>query len=186
MIEEKMEDAGREFRVHTAIPFDYIKLELEEYERYKEGFITVSDDDFLSDPLYRKDFAGSTDIDPVLYNCLLDVEQKLNLIIRHLSLQGTGRMVIPREEEVEMSSTGIRFDADRELIRGDVLKVRMVLPTYPISFLTFLSEVNSVVALGNGRYETSITFSALSTDIRDRITSYLFKKQREAIRNEKG
>lgn len=179
-------DSGGEFRVHASIPFDYMKVSSEEYERYKDGSRTVSGNEFMADPLHRTDFLDRGEVEPELYNCLIDIEQKLNLIIQHLSLQGTGRVVIPQERDVEMSASCLRFDVDEAFITGDILKIRMLLPTYPISFLTFCSEVNKVVPLSDGRYEIDITYLGLNTDVKDRITGYLFKRQREAIRNEKG
>ncbi len=183
---KRWEDAGGEFRVYASVPFDYMKVPFEEYERYKESYRTVSGDEFLADPLHRSDFVDRGEVEPALYNCLIDIEQKLNLIIQHLSLQGSGRTVIPEERDVEISASGMRFDAVKELIAGDILKIRMLLPTFPISFLTFYSEVVKVLPLSDGRHETYITYLGLNTDLKDRITAYLFKRQREAIRNEKG
>lgn len=179
-------DAGGEFTVNASIPCDYMKVPHEEYERYKEGYRTVSGDEFLSDPLHRSDFIDRGELEPELYNCLIDIEQKLNLIIQHLSLQGTGRKVIPEERDVEIGASGMRFDTAIVFIPGDILKIRILLPTYPISFLTFYSEVSKVVQLNDGRHETCISYLGLNTDVKDKITAYLFKRQREAIRNEKG
>lgn len=178
-------DAGGEFKVNASIPCDYVKVSHEEYERYKEGYRAASGDEFLADPLRRRDFVDRGEVEPELYNCLIDIEQKLNLIIQHLSLQGTGRKVVPEERDVEIGASGMRFDTAIEFIPGDILKIRMLLPTYPISFLTFYSEVDTVVQLNDGRHETYISYMGLNTDIKDKITAYLFKRQREAIRNER-
>lgn len=175
--------SGGDFRVHASLPFDYVKVPNEEYERHKGAYGAVLEDEFLSDPWQRrKNSIDREDLDPAVYNCLADIEQKLNLIIKHLSSQGKGQAVIPAEEEIEISSTGIMFDSDKSFTVGDLLKIRMILPTYPISFLTFFSEVESSVQIGADRYATHMIYLGLNTEVRDKITAYLFKKQREALR----
>lgn len=174
------------FAVCDSIPFEYIKVPHEEYERYKGSYRTVSGDALLADIWQREDSINKDGIEPELYNCLIDIERKLNLIIRHLSSQGKGETAIPGEKGVEISASEMRFDAGEMLSPGDILKIRMILPTYPIAFINFYSEVKKVVPLGDGRHETSVTYSGLNAEVKDRIIAYLFKRQREAIRSEKG
>lgn len=177
---EGKEEGG--FTVHDNIPFAYLKVPKEEYERYESSYRSVSGDNLLQ----RDDSINKDGVDPALYNCLIDIERKLSLIIRHLSSQGKGEAVIPDEKGVEIGASEVRFDAEEEMFPGDILKIRMILPTYPIALVNFYSKVKKVVPLKDGRYDTCVAYSGLNTEIKDRIIAYLFKKQREAIRSERG
>lgn len=177
---------GSGFAVYDSIPFEYLKVPQEEYKRYKGSYRSLSEENLSTDIWQREDSINKDGIEPELYNCLIDIERKLSLIIRHLSSHGKGETVIPEEKKVEISASEIRFDAGEEFSPGDILKIRMILSTYPITFVNFLSEVKKVVPLGDGRYETFVTYSGLNNEVKDRIIAYLFKRQREVIRNERG
>lgn len=171
-------NAGSNIKTCDTIPLDYEKITRDEYERCKEcGFPT--------DSWQKIEMVKSVDLAPALYECLQDIEQKLNLIIRHLSMLKEGKTVIPQEREIEISASYIIFDTEEPLTVGDILKLKMILPLYPIAYLTLFSEVTGIERSGDRRNKVSINYLDLSDDTRDKIISYLFKKQREAIRNEK-
>lgn len=174
------------FSVCDTIPFSYIKVSQDTYERYKNSHKPAGVDEFLSDLWRRTDYLKRDDVEPSLYQCLIDINQKLNLIIRHISSQGKGEEVIPPERELDISASGIRFDAEEEFCAGDILKIKIILPAYPIAFLTLFSEVKKVDRLENGKFEVYTAYSGLNAEAKDQIITYLFKRQREAIRSEKG
>lgn len=170
--------AGSNIKTCDTIPLDYEKISRDEYERCKGvGFPT--------DSWQKIELVKSVDLSPALYECLQDIEQKLNLIIRHLSMQKEGKTVIPQEKEIEISASGITFHTDEPIVVGDILKVKMILPLYPIAYLTMFSEVTGIEGFGDKRNKVTMNYLDLSDDTRDKIISYLFKRQREAIRNEK-
>ena len=170
--------AGTSIKARETIPFEYEKISGDEYKRRKGS-------DYLVDSWQRVDLVKSDDLAPALYECLIDIEYKLNLIIRHLSLQKEGKRVIPHERDVEINSFGATFEADELLNIGDILMLKMILPLYPISYLTLFADVTDVETLQNRRSRVSIRYLDLNTETKDKIISFLFKKQREAIRNEK-
>ncbi len=171
-------NAGSNIKTCDTIQFEWEKIPRSEYERCKDG-------GFPTDSWQKIELVKSDDLAPGLYECLLDIEQKLNLIIRHLSMQKEGKTVIPKEMEIEISASGITFDTEEPLTVGDILKLKMILPLYPIVYLTIFSEVAGIERFGDRRNKVSIYYLDLSDDTRDKIISYLFKRQREAIRNEK-
>lgn len=183
--QNEMKDHGEDLGFYDTLPFAYEKISKDEFERYSRGHKIVPGEAFLADPWHRRDTFKMGDLDPALYDCLIDLEQKLNLIIRHLSLQKEGETVIPREREIRISPSEISFDSEEEFALGDILKAKLILPLYPISFLVFLSEVARVVRLDSGRYEVTVKYLNLKSDEKDKIITYLFKKQRESIRSGK-
>lgn len=170
---------GSNIKARDTIPFEYEKISGDEYERSRGHNSPVD-----SWQRVDVDMVKSDDIPPSLFECLIDIEYKLNLIIRHLSLQREGKRVIPQEREVEISSSGASFEADELLNIGDILKLKMILPLYPISYLSLFSEVTAIEILQN-RSKISIKYLDLNAETKDKIISFLFKRQREAIRNEK-
>lgn len=179
-------DTREDVRVYDTLPFDYVTVSREEYERYKSSYMTGAWDDFLADPWQREEAGEVEGHDLSLHRRLVDLDHKLNLIILHLSLQNKGQTIIPELREVNISASGLRFDAEKELAIGDIIKSRLILPTYPFMYLTLLSEVVRINKLENGKYETGVRFLDLSNKVRDKIVSYLFKRQRETIRKGRG
>jgi hypothetical protein len=174
----------QDISVYTAIPFEYEGVDREEYERRKE--VLPSYDAFLADFWHRGDIVEKEGINPLLHDHLIDIGQKLNLIIRHLSLQDDkGRAVIPPEKGISLSASGVRFEAEECLAAGSILKLKMILPLFPLVFLVIFSEVTENVMLEDGRYEVSVRYIGLDEEAKDRIITYLFKRQREAIRSER-
>lgn len=171
-------NAGSNIKACDTIPFEWEKIPRSEYKCCKEG-------SFSTDSWQKIELVKSEDLAPTLYECLLDIEQKLNLIIRHLSLQKEGKTVIPHEKEIEISASGITFDTEELFNVGDILKLKMVLPLYPIAYLSLFSEVTGIERFVDRTNKVSTSYLDLDDDTRDKIITYLFKKQREAIRNEK-
>lgn len=174
------------FGFYDTLPFDYEKVHGDEIERYMTGQKKASGNISLGDAWLTVEMPGMDSLDPALSNCLMDIEQKLNLIIRHLSMQEKGQRIIPSAKEIYISQQEIRFSPDKELATGEILRIKMILPLYPLAFITVLCEVTGMRRLESGRKEVTARYLNFNEDERDKIITYLFKKQRESIRNEKG
>jgi hypothetical protein len=120
-------------------------------------------------------------VSPQLWRMLVDINTKLTLILQHLHLENEG-LVRAEQRAVNISASGLRFTVNEAVEIGEVIEVKMLLPTSPpVGILTYGTVVR-VNGLDGGQYEIGLHFSEMDDDVRDEIIQYTLKRQREVIR----
>ncbi len=125
-----------------------------------------------------------TDIgDRGLVALLQEINNKLDFLLNAFILREAG-VLNEEARAVNISASGIRFEIDEEFEPGDVVELRMLLPSYPPRAVMTLGEVTRVNALekaGSKVYDTAIEFVEMSDDVREQIVQYTLRRQRETI-----
>jgi hypothetical protein len=68
---------------------------------------------------------------------------------------------------------------------GDVLEIKMMFPTIPYVIYYTYCEVVRIEKGMDELYQTSVEFTEIDEDIRDKIAKYVFEKQREILRKKR-
>ncbi|MBF0458132.1 MAG: PilZ domain-containing protein [Nitrospirae bacterium] len=132
---------------------------------------------------YSVDIPDET-VSPVLWKMLLDIDMKLGLILDKLSLEKEG-LVDAEEKEVNISASGVRLSYPCQFEKGDLVEVKMLLPSSPPVGLIVYGNVIMSAALDAGDCEVSITFINVGEDVRDEIIRYTLNRQREMLRKQR-
>lgn len=118
----------------------------------------------------------------------LDVlEEKLDRILRHLDPDAD----ILKESVCygtaqDVSGAGVRLVLLEHFDAGQLVRVSLSVPGFSIGFLEAYGEIVRVLPVdvqGQSLFETSIKFLAISEDEREKLISYSFRRQRQAIRD---
>ncbi len=123
-------------------------------------------------------------INPKLWQLLVDINTKLTMILDRLRFESEG---FKRGEEklVNLSASGMRFTMNEKVMPGDKLEIKMLLPTgYPVGIVTYGNVVRTN-DIGDGLYEVSVHFSDMDEEVREEIIRYAINRQRELIRKER-
>ncbi|KJS87500.1 MAG: hypothetical protein JM58_03945 [Peptococcaceae bacterium BICA1-8] len=82
----------------------------------------------------------------------------------------------------DLSGGGAQFVSKRKLIKGDILKINVFLPTEIISCTAKVRRVYTEVKNDNQRYLIGMEFIDIPEKISDKLIKYVFQRQRELIR----
>jgi len=164
------------FRVDDVFPFTWRKIT--EGEPYRESCI-FSGYGMDAVDLELPDDGAS----PRLWKMLLDINAKLDVVIRHLHLESEG-LIRARGVPVNLSASGLRFRLDSRSSIGDDLEVKMLLPSYPPVGVLVIGRVVRIDDLAAG-FDISLHFIDLTDEVREVIIQYTLKRQREILRRQR-
>lgn len=120
---------------------------------------------------------------PKLYELLFDINQKLNILLNHISEQNGFNM--PEAREVNISGGGLRFFSKVAFDSGQKLVLKTFLPVYAHVIKIKCEVVRSLPQEGGG-YGVAVKYIDMDETTRDKIIKYIFAKQRRVLRTEKG
>ncbi|MCG6551100.1 MAG: PilZ domain-containing protein [Candidatus Magnetominusculus sp. LBB02] len=123
-------------------------------------------------------------VSPVLWKMLLDIDMKLGLILDKLSLEKEG-LADAEEREVNISASGVRLAYPHKFDEGDLVEVKMLLPSSPPVGLIVYGKVVMVACMEQSDCELSINFINIEEDVRDEIIRYTLNRQREILRKQR-
>jgi c-di-GMP-binding flagellar brake protein YcgR len=92
----------------------------------------------------------------------------------------------PEKKFVNISASGIRFTVDTAVKKGDIMDIKLLLPTYPPVAVFAYGEVIRAVPLEDGKYEIALDYINMSESVKNEIIQYAFAQQRETIRKIKN
>jgi hypothetical protein len=163
------------FRVDDAFP---VKMK-------KVGKLSVRSPGFLFPPSDQKIAeTGTESQESGLIPLLKEINNKLDFLLNTLVLKEAG-VLNGEAGAVNISASGISFEIDEEFEPGDIVELKMLLPSYPpVAVLTFGEVTRVKVIEGEGRrvYDTAIKFVQMTDEVRDEIIRYTLRRQREIIR----
>ncbi len=176
----RMEDekhAGmREFsRVDAHIPIEVRLVPSEERQNIRSK---ISGETILAE------FQTLTDLeDKLLSDWLKMLNAKLDSIINMLTFQREGFCSLPFSR-VNISGGGLNFSSSERYKLGDVLEMKMMLPMIPPVALYIYGEVVKIEKQINN-FNIAVKFIAMDEDIRDEIVKFIFRMQREMLREKR-
>lgn len=122
-------------------------------------------------------------IHPKLWEMLIAINDKLNLVLDQLNLEA--EVVEAEPQKVNISASGIRFIMREKVELGDMLEVKMMLPsTPPVTVIAYGNTV-SIEDMGNKNYAIALQFVDMDAEVRDRLIQYTLNRQREIIRKQR-
>jgi c-di-GMP-binding flagellar brake protein YcgR len=88
--------------------------------------------------------------------------------------------------DVNISASGIRFISSEQYEKGDLLEIQLILPMVPLLFIRLVGEVirvKPVTSYETSRNAVAVRYSQIDSESKDDIIRYLFRRQRELLRN---
>lgn len=120
-------------------------------------------------------------VSPRLWSMLVDINTKLGLVLERLHLESEG-LTKAESIPVNISASGIRFDTAGQYRSGDVVEVKLLLPTNPAVGILAHGSVVRVTPTSATTNELCLHFIDLVDEVRDIIIQYTLKRQRDIVR----
>jgi len=121
-------------------------------------------------------------VSPLLWKMLSDINAKLGLLLEKLSIENEGLTKAERIA-VNISASGLRFAVGPEIEMGDLLEVKMLLPTSPVVGIVANTKVVRAEKQSAGVIDASLQFIDLTEEVRDVIIQYALRRQRDIVRH---
>jgi len=122
--------------------------------------------------------------DPALAEWLTILNAKLDAIAGMICEQSDKKAQIC-QQMVNISGGGLSFDSGEKYNIGDMLEIKMILPVNVTSTLYVYGEVVDVRARDN-YFQTAVKFITIDDNIREQIVQFVFKAQRDILRQKRG
>jgi hypothetical protein len=135
--------------------------------------------------LTTHDKTPDADINPHIWEMLVEINNKLNLVLEKLSFESEG-LTKAESKQVSLSAAGIRIRTRESYDIGTALEIQMLINTTSPSWVVVYGEVARVDQLDQGEYEIGVSFFDMDDEVRDIINYYTLKRQRELIRRQRG
>ena len=131
--------------------------------------------DFHKMPKYNEE----KDYTPTLTQLLLQINTKLDSLLDFHRI--ARRKDATRVGETSLSASGIRLVSDETLAVGDIVEVRMLLPSDQPCWVVVGGAVIRVDSLPEGGCQVAVQFTPANGAIRDAIATYALRKQKEQL-----
>lgn len=166
----------REFsRVDAVIPFGVSLIPAERRAAVKSK---------LSGNMDLVDMRMLPDMDnKALQEWLIMLNSKLDTIINMLSFQREGFGLLTFTT-VNISGGGLSFTSSQRYNKDDLIEMKMLLPLMPPVALYIYGDVVSINKSGES-YVMAVKFLAMDDNIQDLIVQFVFKQQREILREKR-
>ncbi|MEW5743987.1 MAG: PilZ domain-containing protein [Nitrospirota bacterium] len=166
----------REFsRVDAHLPFAVRLVPLDERKTLRSR---VSGERVLAESQVLPDLQ-----DKLLNDWIKLLNAKLDTVISILTFQKEGFGSLPIAS-VNISGAGIGFASAEKYTAGDVLEIKMILPMMPpVALYVYGEAVNIEKRMDS--YYIGTKFIAIDEEIRDEIVKFVFRRQREILREKR-
>jgi c-di-GMP-binding flagellar brake protein YcgR len=177
-VEGKESNAERReyFRVTDVLPITVKKVEnmVGKKSRVLSGYISGLASLNLAEDL------NDGIVNPKLVKMLCEMNSKLDLILEKLS--ANHEEPGPADaQEISLSASGVSFGTPNELSQGDLVEVKMLLPLHPPVWILLYGNVSRATMEENGEYKVGVLFTEIEDEVRDVLSYYTIKRQRELI-----
>jgi c-di-GMP-binding flagellar brake protein YcgR len=120
-----------------------------------------------------------------LFRRMAGIEEKVDQILAKLDPESRSDEGVKYGTSQNVSGVGIKLSLDEEMEAGQLVLISLSVPGFSIGFLQAYGEVIRVVPkedMGRQSFDTSIKFLIINETEREKLISYAFFKQRQAIR----
>jgi len=187
MIDESKKNKRAGFRIEDVLPVSVALLTDEEYQREKSVPGHGTFETTLVQDLLRREIAHGDgkagQISPRLGRILEGIDSKLNYLVSVEMLRDIRRRGL-KEKPINLSVTGLRFRTRVDYKQGDFVKISLMLPLLPPVSMELLADVQRVEPRSEGSSEVAAMFRYRSREEENKVTQYVYKRQREMIRME--
>jgi hypothetical protein len=148
----------------------------------------VSQDEMLSRPL-ENTMAPYFAEPPALDNEALEtwlsiLNSKLDTIMRILTLKDAGFLSLPIAH-ITISGSGLSFNSDERREPGDIIEMKMLMPGVSGHAILLYGKVTQAEPKDEG-FRVATEFVAMDEDMRDQIIDFVFRREREILREKRG
>lgn len=120
---------------------------------------------------------------------IIDLNRKFDLLIELLTQEKRPQVEIPRTMHICISASGIKININEPSIPGQKIALCIILPFIPPTKIFIMGEVTRSSPLKGHEdetgYETAVKFLDLKEDDYEKIVKYIFKRQRDILRDMK-
>ncbi len=195
IIHVREQNSRSHFRIDGFIPLTYTKVLGEEYVRIRDQYLNkINPENDMQRP--DSDLNNNFDADTYPSAIPAEIVDTMNLLNKKLNdlqdLMDNSKDVGLLEQEpvkVNISGSGMRFNSRDSFRVGDLLDMKMVLPSSPSSIIKTVALVVRVdnsprkeSSPGEGRNLVAVKFMVINEDDRDSIIRYTFTWQRQMLR----
>ena len=169
-------------RVDDVLKISYRKIPSEEYARNETQSRLILEDTFGE----SRDIPEIEEISTaLLYKLIYQLSLKVDRLIDMMESKQQHPYKTIFDERINISASGMRFMTDEEVQEGDIMALRIALPLAMATRLHVLAEVVSIQPpTDDQKRMVSVKFIDLSQEVKETITRYVFKRQRELLRRE--
>lgn len=132
---------------------------------------------------------GPSPLDPCLLDFLMQMDDKLDQLIAHMTGEGKREPKMEDGEGVDLGGGGMKMKLENPLSVGQLLQADLLLSRFPFVRVHVFGEVvhANVRFRGEGAcWEVGVRFLDLDSEERERIIACVFQRQREVLRKRKG
>lgn len=119
-----------------------------------------------------------------LWKMLVHMNNMLELIMERLYLSNEG-FTHAEAKPVNLSASGMRFTMDESVETGDIVEIKMLLPTYPPKGVLTYGNVVRVRDIGNGKCDVALQFLDMDEEVRNEIIKYTLNRQRDIMKKQR-
>ncbi len=168
-------------RVTGLLRFNYVPISQEHYDQNAENPHIIFEHTFGE--IYKEPEVESVDL-KTLFDFIYSIDSKINRVLFLLERECDQKLFSAPYKNINLSASGLRFTANSSFNVGNIIAFRILLPLTIETPINVLGQVMSSVKTDeNGTYEISVRFVNLSQRNKDIITKYVFKRQRELLRD---
>lgn len=148
----------------------------------------VPEDKMLSRPLestMAPYFAEPPSLDnEALETWLSILNSKLDTIMRILTLKDAGFLSLPIGH-VTISGSGLSFSSDERHNPGDIIEMKLLMPSVSGHAVLIYGKVTGVEEKETG-FRVATEFVAMDENLRDQVIDFVFRREREILREKRG
>jgi len=140
---------------------------------------------FSDMPSDLTDLTEFQETSPHLFSMWMSLERKIDHLIWMTHKETFEDRDMEQGVCIDMSAGGACIQTDRALAPGNTIHMRMSPPTFPV----FLIETLGVVISSHrnerdkGKWSTRVEFTAINKSDQEDLITYIFKRQREILRD---
>ena len=193
MIEDAQE-RRRFFRIYDKVSLNYrvvqsseVDLEISKSKRHRQQLSELRNAAYAIDARLEVINMQLSQDNPLIGEALTLFHRKLSLHERMLGMDDDDDKVFNQAKEVNISASGLAFNAETPLSEGTFLKMEII--TYPEhQYIPVFAQVVHCKQLdveSTSGYQISVNFKGISDEDEERIVNHIFKKQAQDIKQEK-
>ncbi|VAX16169.1 hypothetical protein MNBD_NITROSPINAE04-1512 [hydrothermal vent metagenome] len=139
---------------------------------------------FTDLPSDLSDITEFQEMEPHTLTMWMSLERKLDHIIRRIDQKTFDNPNMEQGRCLNISAGGAYLRISKKLAVGDTIQARLAPPTFPLFIVEILGVVMSIKPDKNnkGDFLVSVSFTAINHSDREDLITYVFKRQREILR----
>jgi len=188
---EKDDERRRYFRVDDVISVvaNPIHVDKEKSEEFAKSIATSKAyaimEGQVNDTVSDESMMPKDPDNKILFEMMTELKSKVDFIINQFMLEKEG-LNEPEKKFVNISASGIRFTLDYAVKEGEIMDIKLLLPTYPPVAVFAYGEVKRAIPLEEGKYDVALEYLNMSESVKNEIIQYAFSQQRDSIRRVKN